>query len=239
MTTPTSPPPFSPVPHSRWCTAAPPELPFLFPRLDEMPLKAAGAADGSVACHDRSAKISGCIIFPWWSCSETGWQRVLFISHFGSSTAHLVPEMSNGWQERDIKGREGEWEVGRICAVMQQIQMPSFLPCSSGHLIRQSICCLCSKAFSSSQKWNFRATSGLPLWNVKFNFELYKPLIVSANDFANRNVRSPLEGINGQIVTAMWREKKLEKRDTVSTEVCGTFRGIKCWQHYSLHFTWN
>lgn len=126
------------MPHSRWCTAAPPELPFPFPHLDKVPLKAAGAADGSIACHDRSARISDCIILPWWSSSETGQQRVLPISHFGSSTAHSVPVMSNRWQGGDTQGRERKKEVA---GTSSKFSLHSFLPSFSGQSIRELICC--------------------------------------------------------------------------------------------------
>lgn len=64
------PPPPSFVSCSRWCTGASPEPLNCFPCLDKMPLKPAGAAGKSITCHDRSARISDCIILAWWSCSE-------------------------------------------------------------------------------------------------------------------------------------------------------------------------
>lgn len=48
--------------------------------------------------------------------------------------------------------------------------------------------------------------------------------------FANRNVISPLEGVDVQTVRATRRRKKTEQRNTVSTEMCGIFREKKSWQ---------
>lgn len=65
---------------------------------------------------------------------QSGQRKAQPISHFGSSTAHTVPVMSNGWQERDVERREGKKEEVGVTyeghVANSAIVYSSIFPCS-------------------------------------------------------------------------------------------------------------
>lgn len=89
------------MPRSRWCTAGPSELPVPPLCLDEVSLKAAGVAGGSIVCHGHSARISDCIILPWWFSSEWTAEGTV---HQSLWQQHCPLRARNGWKARAGRG---------------------------------------------------------------------------------------------------------------------------------------